>query len=45
MTHLSALVEQRGYFVTALTEEEGTEKFDYLFIDEAGQVPLQTSWG
>ena len=23
-----------------MTEEEGTEKFDYLFIDEAGQVPL-----
>ncbi len=25
---------------SALTEEEGVEKFDYLFIDEAGQVSL-----
>ncbi len=23
-----------------LTEKEGTKKFDYLFIDEAGQVPI-----
>ena len=34
-------MEQLGCFVIPLlTEEEGVEKFDYLFIDEAGQVSI-----
>ena len=40
MTSHYVLVERRLFCNSYLTEEEGIEKFDYLFIDEAGQVSV-----